>query len=469
VTQNPDGSFTYTPNANFSGVDSYTYTISDGHGTSTATVTINVAEVNDPPVAVDDSYNATEDQPLTVPAPGVLVNDNDGGDGGPLSVVSNTQPSHGTVTQNPDGSFTYTPNANFSGIDSYTYTISDGHGTSTATVTINVAEVNDPPVAVNDNYPATEDQPLTIPAPGVLDNDMDPDGDPLSVISNTPPSNGTVTQNPDGSFTYTPNPDFCGTDSFTYTVSDGQATDTATVTITVACVNDPPVAVDDNYPATEDQPLTIPAPGVLDNDVDLDGDPLSVISNTPPSNGTVTQNPDGSFTYTPNPKFCGTDSFTYTVSDGHGGTDTATVTLEVACQGMRMTGGGTLEKGKGKGKVGVSHGFELHCNPDELPNNLQVNWNNKSDRFHLEMLTSAVCIDDPDISEAPPVAGFDTYIGEGIGRYNGEPGATITWIFTDAGEPGKNNDYGEMTITDANGTVVLEVTGSLNQGNHQAH
>jgi uncharacterized repeat protein (TIGR02543 family) len=236
-----------------------------------------------------------------------------------------------------------------------------------------------------------------------------------------------------------------------------------------AIFNAKPVAVDDNYTTNENEPLTVPAPGVLGNDTDPEGNPLTVVSNTQPSNGTVTQNPDGSFTYTPNPDFCGVDSFTYTISDGHGGTATATVTLGVACQGLRMTGGGTLEKGKGKGKVGVSHGFELHCNPDELPNNLEVNWNNNSDKFHLETLTSATCIDDPTISEAPPVAGFDTYIGEGIGRYNGVPGATITWIFTDAGEPGKDNDYGEMTITDADGVVVLSVAGSLNQGNHQAH
>ena len=147
---------------------------------------------------------------------------------------------------------------------------------------------------------------------------------------------------------------------------------------------------------------------------------------------------------------------------------TAEFTLNQITAGW-MTGGGTLEKGQGKGKVGVSHGFELHCNPDELPNNLEVNWNNNSDRFHLETLISATCIDDPNISEVPPVAGFDTYIGEGIGRYNGVSGATITWMFTDAGEPGKDNDYGEMTITDADGTVVLSVAGSLNQGNHQAH
>ncbi|BAP58128.1 VCBS repeat-containing protein [Thioploca ingrica] len=333
VTQNPDGSFTYTPAANFSGTDSFTYTMSDdgGTSTSTATVTITVTEVNDPPVAVNDSYTTGEDQPLTVPATGVLVNDNDGGDGGPLSVTSNTQPSHGTVTQNPDGSFTYTSEANFFGTDSFTYTISDGQDTSTATVTITVTDINDPPVAANDNYSATEDQPLTVPAPtGVLANDNDGgDGGPLMVVSNTQPNHGTVTLDSDGSFTYTPNANFDSVDSFAYTISDGQDTSTATVTINVASVNDPPVAVDDNYTATEDQPLTITAPGILGNDTDGgDGGPLSVVSVTQPSHGTLAYNQDGAFTYTPNANFSGPDSFTYTISDGQA-TSTATVTINV--------------------------------------------------------------------------------------------------------------------------------------------
>ncbi|MBI2876347.1 MAG: hypothetical protein HYY20_05650 [Candidatus Tectomicrobia bacterium] len=127
----------------------------------------------------------------------------------------------------------------------------------------------------------------------------------------------------------------------------------------------------------------------------------------------------------------------------------------------RMTGGGSVFQGSR-----VTHGFQLHCDASQGPNNLEVNWN--GNRFHLETLTSAACSDAPNIDEAPPVAGFDTYKGEGTGRYNGVSGATAAWTFTDAGEPG-GGDFAEIVITDANGNNVLTVSGFLNRGNHQAH
>jgi hypothetical protein len=127
----------------------------------------------------------------------------------------------------------------------------------------------------------------------------------------------------------------------------------------------------------------------------------------------------------------------------------------------RMTGGGSVMGSK------VTHGFELHCDASQGPNNLQVNWG-KGNKFHLESLTSANCSDNSNIDEAPPVAGFDTYKGSGTGRYNGVSGATATWTFTDAGEPG-NNDFTEIVIRDAAGNIVLSVSGNLKNGNHQAH
>ncbi len=333
LINNGDGTFSYTPDPNYNGPDSFTYEICDTDGLcDMATVNITVSPVNDAPVANDDSYNATEDTPLTVPAPGVLNNDTDV-DGDSLTVTSNTQPANGSVTQNADGSFTYTPDANFCGQDSYSYTVSDGNGgTDTATVTIDVACVNDAPVALDDAYSTDEDTVLDVAAPGILVNDSDVDGDSLFVDSNTQPANGTVVANPDGSFTYTPNANFNGVDTFDYTISDGNGgSDTATVTITVNPVNDAPVANGDSYNATEDTPLTIDAPGVLGNDTDVDGDSLTVVSYTQPANGTLVQNADGSFTYTPDANFCGTDSYDYTISDGNGGSDTATVTIDVAC------------------------------------------------------------------------------------------------------------------------------------------
>jgi hypothetical protein len=137
--------------------------------------------------------------------------------------------------------------------------------------------------------------------------------------------------NPDGTITYTPNPDFCGTDSFTYQACDPSgACDTATVTITVTCVNDAPVAQDDTYTTNEDTPLVVAKPGILGNDYDVDGDPLTAVLVSGPAHGTLALNPDGSFTYTPNPNFYGTDTFTYRAFDGALYSNVATVTITVS-------------------------------------------------------------------------------------------------------------------------------------------
>ena len=130
----------------------------------------------------------------------------------------------------------------------------------------------------------------------------------------------------------------------------------------------------------------------------------------------------------------------------------------------RMTGGGSVfTKANGR----VTHGFELHCDPEVGPNNLEINWG-PGNHFHLEDLTSAVCTDDPNIAPPPPPAGFDTYNGTGTGSCNGVPGASITFTLTDAGEPGKN-DTATFNITGCPGGLTLTVSGNLNKGNHQAH
>jgi VCBS repeat-containing protein len=196
--------------------------------------------------------------------------------------------------------------------------------------------VNNPPVAEGDAAITDENSQLIVAAPGVLSNDSDPDvGDTLTVTAvDTSGTVGAVTAwDGDGSFTYDPNGQFeylqagnSTTDSFTYTVSDGNGgTDTATVTITINGVNDPPVAVNDSAITNEDTPVVI---DVLNNDSDVDGDALTVDSVTQGTNGSVINN-GSNVTYTPALGFNGTDSFNYTVSDGNGGTDTATVSVNV--------------------------------------------------------------------------------------------------------------------------------------------
>jgi len=310
----------YTPLPDFNGVDSFTYTISDGNGgTDTATVTIAVAAVNDPPSAQDDSDSTDENTPVVID---VLPNDSDP-DSDSLTVQSVTQPDNGSVVNNGTD-VTYIPDSEFSGIDVFTYTISDGNGgTDTATVTIAVAAVNDPPSAQDDSDSTDENTPVNI---DVLPNDSDPDGDNLTVQSVTQPDNGSVINN-GTDILYTPNADFNGVDIFTYTISDGSGeTATATVAVTVAAVNDPPIAQDDSDSTDEDTPAVI---DVLPNDFDPDGDTLTVQSVTQPANGTVANN-GTDVVYTPDAAFNGIDVFTYTISDGSGGTATATVTVAVA-------------------------------------------------------------------------------------------------------------------------------------------
>lgn len=182
---------------------------------------------NDPPIAGNDSATTDEDQAVVV---FVLANDTDP-NGDSLSISAFTQTASGSVSNNGNGTLTYTPNLNFNGNDSFTYTISDGNGgTATATVTVTVDPVNDAPVATNDSGSTDVGTPVTI---SVLNNDSDVDGDALTVSEFTGAANGLVTNNGNGTMTYTPNTPFAGTDSFTYTITDGELTDTATVTITV--------------------------------------------------------------------------------------------------------------------------------------------------------------------------------------------------------------------------------------------
>ena len=197
------------------------------------------------------------------------------------------------------------------------------------------------PDAKDDTASVNEDNSVTIP---VLANDTDPETDALTVTGASDGANGTTVVNPDGTITYTPDPDFNGTDSFTYTVSDGNGgTDTATVNVTINAVNDAPLAQDDTATTDFESDVTIP---VLGNDTDVDGDTLSVTDVTDPANGSAVINADGTITYTPDAGFSGEDSFSYTVADGNGGTDTATVTVSVAENPrdgiVEGTGGGDL-------------------------------------------------------------------------------------------------------------------------------
>ena len=323
-----DNTVTFIPAAGFLGDDTFTYTISDGNnGFATATVTVTVNAVNNAPVANNDGPVSTnEDAPITID---VASNDTDvDGNLAPSTAVIVSNPLLGTVANNGDGSFTYTPNVDINGADSFSYMVADTNGlvSNEATVTIVINPMPDPPVA-NDDASSLNISESTAAVINVILNDTDPDGDldPTNLTVIIAPTNGTAVSNGDGTVTYTPNVGFIGQDTFVYQVCDvALACDTATVTVTVDG-NRPPDAVDDPDVTTgQGDPVIIE---VLVNDIDEDGDQLTVIQFSQGTRGTVTANADGTLTYSPNSNFKGTDSFTYTIADGRGGMDTATVTI----------------------------------------------------------------------------------------------------------------------------------------------
>ncbi len=368
----------------------FTFEVTDQGGQSSgpAVSTLAVVPVNDPPVAEDDAKTTDEDTPVSGSA--ILGGDGDVADIDPegdeltVSAVEGveanvgqqvTLPSGALVTMNEDGTYSYDPNGAFNDLavgesdtDSFTYTVSDGNGGfDTATVTITITGVNDEPVAKDDTGTTPEDTPLLVSADeGLLANDNDPDGDELAVTefsidgvagvfvagdTATIPGVGTLTINEDGSYEFVPEENFNGeVPSVSYIVSDGNGgTDEATLQLEVTPVNDPPVAEDDEIVVKQD---TAVIGNLLDNDIDPEGDELTVTGaevdqdgdgvadpltlGTPTTItdadgneiGTITVNEDGTFSFDPAPGFNqAVPPVIYEVSDGDGETDQATLQL----------------------------------------------------------------------------------------------------------------------------------------------
>ena len=381
-------------------------TVNDGTLTTSTFALVHLTVTNDAPVAQDGSASGNEDTPIG----GALVATDL--DNPTLTYALGAQAANGTVVVNTDGTYTYTPNLNFNGSDSFTFTASDGtislqhrdrhadrhggerrpggagrqrqrqrghadrrhlgrnrrrepdpdlcarrpggerhrrgqhrrhlhlhadpelqrhrqlhlHGerrdasSNTATITLTVKAVNDAPVAQNGSASGNEDTPIT----GTLVA-TDVESLTLTYALAAQALHGTVVVNSDGTYTYTPTLNFNGTDSFTFTASDGTAgSNTATVTLTVNPVNDAPVAQNGSASGNEDTPIG----GTLIA-TDVDNPTLTYALGAQAANGTVVVNSDGTYTYTPNLNFNGTDSFTFTASDGTAGSNTATITLTV--------------------------------------------------------------------------------------------------------------------------------------------
>jgi len=302
---------TYVPDEDYYGMDSFTFKATDGVVDSNiATVSIEVTSVNYPPQATDDYYEADENTELVVPAPGVLENDTDDDPLDTLIADLLDEPEHGLVVLNKDGSFSYTPDEDFLGEDSFTYNLLGlppeilGDYVDTAMVYITV---NTKPIADDQNLETDEDTPLDI----TLTADFITPGPEVWTIV-TQPEHGSLSGTaPD--LVYTPDLDWYGTDSFTFQVNDGMYdSNIATITIEVIPVNDGPQAVDDYYETDMNVQLVVEAPGVLENDSDVDPtDQFNVDVKTEPVHGDLVLNADGSFKYTPDTNFFGVDSFEY--------------------------------------------------------------------------------------------------------------------------------------------------------------
>jgi VCBS repeat-containing protein len=408
---------------------------------------------NHAPVASNDSYVLAEDGVLSVAAPGVLANDTDA-DNNPLTAKLVSGTSHGTLTLNSDGSFTYTPSANYNGTDSFTYKANDGSADSNiATVSITVTPVNDAPVAANDAYTTAEDTALTVSAPGVLANDTDVDGDALSAVLISGPAHGTLSLNANGSFTYTPASNYNGADSFTYKANDGSAdSNVATVNITVTAVNDPPVANNDSYSTKVKTTRSVAAPGVLANDGDVDSASLTAKLVSGTSHGTLTLNSDGSFVYTPVSTFQGVDTFTYTANDGQADSNIATVSITVDKSGqkVKVTGAGEVQVFSPDGTA--SFGFDVTRSADDAPPSGSLNYYNPGRNLTVQSNS---------ITSLDVVGTKATFTG--TCTKNGAP-CTFTATAEDNGTPGKGNDRFTIAVS---GEPVEGGTAPITSGNVQ--
>ncbi|MBM4093947.1 MAG: tandem-95 repeat protein, partial [Planctomycetes bacterium] len=337
VTIAADGkSVLYRPLGDFFGVETFTYRVSDDTGFAEATVTVQVAPINDPPTAVNDEFTVPEDsQNFSLD---VLSNDLIAPDTGEtLSVISVGTPSHGGTVTIPaeKNRILYTPASNFSGVETFTYTISDGKGgTSQATVTIHITEANDPPAARDDLFHVDEDSSANVLDPLANDSTLGDPGETLTIIAvSTPEKNGTVTIADDGlTLRYTPALNFFGIDRFTYTISDGRGgTAQAAIAVNVRAVNDPPKANNDTF--TVSKGSIAQKLDVLAND-SSEPDAAEILTITQvgatSAGGTVAIAADGlSVNYTPAAGYTGTDTFTYTIRDPGGATAQATATVTV--------------------------------------------------------------------------------------------------------------------------------------------
>ncbi|MFS1412515.1 tandem-95 repeat protein [Vibrio sp. 10N.286.49.B1] len=316
-TDNGDGTYTFAPNENFNGNVDLTYDVSDGTDTVSANIDVQVVPINDVPVAGTTSYSVDEDGSITISDTQLLANSSDVEGNVGVDSVTYTG-TDGVFTDNGDGTYTFAPNENFNGDVSLNVTVVDEDGaTADTTAGIDVISVNDLPVAGATTYSVDEDNVITITNDQLLANSSDIEGDVAVDDVSYSGTDGILTNNGDGTFSFAPNENFTGNVSLDVTVvdEDGATADT-TASIDVIAVNDAPVSGDLAYSVDEDGSITLSQEQLLAQASDVEGDDLEAANLTAGDSATVTANEDGSFTITPDADFNGDIDLSFDISDG---------------------------------------------------------------------------------------------------------------------------------------------------------
>ena len=314
VSLNSDGSYIYTPNQNFFGYDSFTYhATADSASSDVVTVWLNVT--NSAPWTNDRYLWLTHNQVLDVSTNGLVSSPTDW-EGDPITAVLVENVQHGTLDLHADGTFTYTPNHNFVGYDTFTYNLTDGLSTSPYPGRVSFNVTNDSPWATDRNYSLGHNQSLDVSTSGLVSSPFDGEGDPITALLVDNVQHGTLNFHADGTFTYTPSYNFVGYDSFTYNLTDGLTTTFYPGRVSFNVTNAAPWGTGATYTVLNTETLVVAAPGVLQGAFDQEGDSLTASLITPPSHGTLTFSSNGSFSYAANTGYVGSDFFTYSVSDG---------------------------------------------------------------------------------------------------------------------------------------------------------
>ncbi|EOX4454096.1 tandem-95 repeat protein [Vibrio alginolyticus] len=328
VTQNDDGSFTITPDADFNGDIDISFDISDGTNTVQATADLTVNPINDLPVPQDQQFSVEEDGTLIFTDADLLTGATDiEGDNLTVEGVS-YDGGDGILTDNGNGTYTFAPNENFNGDVNFSFDVSDGTDTVSANIDVSVTPVDDAPVSGNLAYSVDEDGSIRLSQEQLLSQASDVEGDALTASNLSVDGNATVTQNDDGSFTIMPDADFNGDIDISFDISDGTNTVQATADLTVNPINDLPVPQDQQFSVEEDGTLQFTDADLLAGATDIEGDDLSVTGiSYEGTDGVLTDNGDGTYSFAPNENFNGDVNFSFDVSDG---TDTVSANVDVS-------------------------------------------------------------------------------------------------------------------------------------------